>query len=363
MMKKSDIQTHSNMGAAWMYFVVHFLVEVVCFYLLSSINGNLMFLGLAAIIYDAMAFVPQGIIGAMHDANPKFKPGPIGYMLLISGFLMYFLGVAANADNNIPLFWLALILLCLGNCGLHISGAELTLRVSNGKMSHSAIFVGGGSFGLVTGKLLAQYGINFWWVALASVLILPLVLLAENYKKTSSKDSINCKNFNYARKDVSVAFIIAAAFIIVAVRAYMGYGIPTAWRKTVIQTILLYVFMGTGKCLGGVLIDKLGIYKTAIISIAGSVPFLLFGNNIMEISLIGIMFFSMTMAITLAVLVSVIKECPGGAFGITTIGLFLGTFPTFVFRVDGFAVNCVIILIASVICLILALKILPKEGK
>ena len=155
----------------------------------------------------------------------------------------------------------------------------------------------------------------------------------------------------------------SAAFIIVAVRAYMGYGIPTAWRKTVIQTILLYVFMGTGKCLGGVLIDKLGIYKTAIISIAGSVPFLLFGNNIMEISLIGIMFFSMTMAITLAVLVSVIKECPGGAFGITTIGLFLGTFPTFVFRVDGFAVNCVIILIASVICLILALKILPREGK
>lgn len=343
--------------AGWMYFVVHFLVEVVCFYLMTSINGDIMFLAMAGILYDAMAFVPQGIIGALHDINPKFKPGPIGYVLLIAGFLTYF----TLGTNSKPVFWIALVLLCMGNCGLHVSGAELTLRVGNGKVAPSSIFVGGGAFGVVTGKLLAQYGVGYLWVALISILIVPLILIAEGYRDKASAESVNCKNFNYARKDVPVALVIAAAFIIVAVRAYMGYGIPTAWRKTVLQTILLYVFMGTGKCLGGVLIDRIGIFRTAVISIAGSVPFLLCGNNIMEISLIGIMFFSMTMAITLAVLVSVIKECPGGAFGITTIGLFVGTFPTFMFKVDDFFINCVIILISSTICFLLALKILPRE--
>lgn len=316
-----------------------------------------MFLAMAGILYDAMAFVPQGIIGALHDINPKFKPGPIGYVLLIAGFLTYF----TLGTNSKPVFWIALVLLCMGNCGLHVSGAELTLRVGNGKVAPSSIFVGGGAFGVVTGKLLAQYGVGYLWVALISILIVPLILIAEGYRDKASAESVNCKNFNYARKDVPVALVIAAAFIIVAVRAYMGYGIPTAWRKTVLQTILLYVFMGTGKCLGGVLIDRIGIFRTAVISIAGSVPFLLCGNNIMEISLIGIMFFSMTMAITLAVLVSVIKECPGGAFGITTIGLFVGTFPTFMFKVDDFFINCVIILISSTICFLLALKILPRE--
>ena len=59
--------------------------------------------------------------------------------------------------------YISLVMLCLGNCFIHIAGAECTLRYSNGKMAHSAIFVAGGSFGVVTGKILASY-LNYKYI-------------------------------------------------------------------------------------------------------------------------------------------------------------------------------------------------------
>ena len=61
----------------------------------------------------------------------------------------------------------------------------------------------------------------------------------------------------------------------------------------------------------------------AIISTLCALPFLIIGDNLMLVSIIGVMFFSMTMAITLGLLVSALKKAPGLAFGLTTIGLFL----------------------------------------
>ena len=107
----------------------------------------------------------------------------------------------------------------------------------------------------------------------------------------------------------------------------------------------------------------IGVRKTAIISIVGALPFLLFGDKVMLVSLIGIMMFSMTMAITLGILVSTLKKTPGLAFGLTTIGLFLGTAPIFFFKFTTVLSNCILITILTVICLIMALKIIPKEAK
>ena len=117
------------------------------------------------------------------------------------------------------------------------------------------------------------------------------------------------------------------------------------------QTFLLFSSMGIGKCLGGIISDLIGIKKTAFLSILLSIPFLLFGDNYMIISLIGVMFFSMTMSITLAILVSVLKKTPGLAFGLTTIGLFLGTLPIFFFKFTTTISNCLIILIILLVLL------------
>lgn len=81
----------------------------------------------------------------------------------------------------------------------------------------------------------------------------------------------------------------------------------------------------------------------------------------MIVSLIGVMFFSMTMAITLGILVSVLQKTPGLAFGFTTIGLFLGTAPIFFFKILDFKINILMIISLSLLCTFLLSKILNKE--
>ena len=127
------------------------------------------------------------------------------------------------------------------------------------------------------------------------------------------------------------------------------------------QTVALFAFMGVGKALGGILIDKIGIRKTIYISMLGAIPFLLSGNELMMVSLVGVMFFSMTMAITLAILVSTYRDNPGVAFGFTTVGLAIGAMPIFFFRITDLLLNDIIIVIMSIMCLYILLKVTKKE--
>ena len=333
----------------FLYFYIHFIVEIVCFFYLTRITGGAHFVWLIPFIYDGLAFVPQSIIGYISDKFPKLNMGIIGTLLLAISYLLFGLTKAS--------VFITLTILCLGNAFLHVAGAENTLRNSNGKLAPSAIFVAGGSFGVITGKLLAKSAINPLILLIPILSMIPFILLADCY---TTKDS-GCRKFNYVREDINPMIVVLIALLVVICRGYIGYGIPTSWNKTVIQTVIFYFTMGLGKALGGILSDKIGIRKLAISSTLLAIPFLCFGDDIMIVSIIGVMFFSMTMSITLAILVSVLKNTPGLAFGITTIGLFLGTVPIFFIRLT-MKINIILIIIVSVLCSIVLGYVLKKDG-
>lgn len=353
MYKLKKVLTSDNIETGYLYFYIHFITEVICFYVLSKLFGDDSFLWMCPFLYDALAFVPQSLIGYICDKYPKIKIGMIGIFLLIIGLITFSL-------NLLPGIYTEIIILCLGNACLHINGAEVTLRSSKGKLSHSAIFVSGGSFGVITGKIFALKHLSFWFLVFLGLTTIPFILLADYYRKNDHKDY--CKNYNYHNKKINNKLIILFAIIIVATRGYMGYGIPTSWNKTLIQTVLLYCTMGLGKALGGILSDIFGIKKVTMLSILFALPFLIIGDKLMIISLIGVLLFSMTMSITLGILVSVLKKTPGLAFGLTTIGLFLGTIPTFFFRFTSLLSNGIVIIILTILCLILALNIIDEGG-
>lgn len=343
-----------NLISGTLYFYIHFVTEVVCFYVLYCYVGDRPALWLLFLAYDMLAFVPQGVIGYINDKYPKLNLSSIGLVLLIFALIL-----SKTQINN----YVSLIILCLGNCFVHVNGAEVTLRSAKGKLSGSAIFVAGGSFGVVTGRLLSTSSVSV--VAFIALLLSAIVLavIAQRYIPQDIPYNTQCQPFNYANNKLPVYSVIIMAFIIVAVRGYMGYGIPTSWNKTVIQTILLYVFMGIGKALGGVLSDIFGCKKTALISTIIATPLIMIGDNHMIISLVGVMFFSMTMAITLGVLVSVLPTKPGLAFGITTTGLFVGTAPIFFVKfVDKFA-NCIMLAVLSIICVVCILIAIRGDDK
>ena len=344
-----SVLKEDNITCGYLYFYIHFVVEVVCFYYLSKVS-NSPIVWIVPFLYDAFAFVPQSIMGYISDKYPKLKMSYLGMALLFIGvFLMSFFSV----NKFILLFFIT-----IGNAFVHVGGAENTLRNSKGKLSHSAIFVSGGSFGVITGRLLAKTMMPTWILLILILTAIPFILYADTFSKKEN----NCDKFNYVKKSINPSIVIILAVLVVIVRGYMGYGLPTTWNKSTLQTVYLFCIMGLGKALGGILSDIFGIRKVAILSTLLAIPFLIIGDNLMIISLIGVMFFSMTMSITLGILVSILKKTPGLAFGLTTIGLFLGTASIFFIDIINPTLNIILICVLSILCSCTLGFILKKEG-
>ena len=341
---------NSGNCAGIMYFYVHFVTEALCFYFLSRVIGDNLILWLVPFLYDGLAFVPQMLFGAISDRFEKMPFGLIGILLMAIGLILF---------GKIPVL-LATVLIAIGNACVHVNGAEVTLRSSGGKITPAAVFVSGGSFGVITGKLLADC-VPVWPIALLAVTAIPVIIVAEKYRIKTRHLKAPCRNFKTANLELPIWLITLGAVFVVMVRGFVGYSIPTAWNKTVFQMVMLFVFMGVGKALGGILVDRIGIRKTTFISMIGAIPFLVFGNELMMVSLIGVMFFSMTMAITLSILVSAYLKNPGLAFGFTTVGLALGSLPVFFFRITELWINGIIVIVASIICFYVLLKITKRR--
>ena len=333
-----------------LYFLIHFLVEITSFYILTS-YFNSPFIWEISLLYDFSAFVPQGFFGYLRDKGIYVNFAFIGtVMTSLSLVMMYF-------DLNA---FLVIAMVAIGNCLVHIHGAEITLRSSSGKISPSAVFVSGGSFGLVIGKLLSLHSVSAPWVLIMNLISFLPIFIAERLKEKDGRE--NLEKYCFQNEKIKSSVVVILAVFVVMVRAYMGYGIPTSWVKTELQTVALFFFMGIGKALGGFLTDKLGIRMTAVISTVGALPFMVFGSNVMLVSLIGVMFFSMTMAVTLALIVSCLRNHPGVAFGFTTVGLFLGTLPFFFFRIDSVLVNDIIISLLTLPCVAI-LFVICRRGQ
>ena len=336
--------------AGVLFGLVHFAVEISSFYVISSYveYEHIWLLGL---LFDFVAFVPQGLFGFIYDKKRKIQFGVVGTVLMSASIVMF----NFEADPFAVVF-----VLTAGNAMIHLYAAELTLRGSKGKMTPSALFVSGGSFGVITGKILAVYNVPVLYIIVVNALSLVIILIIDTLVDANDESSL--EKYNYSNEKAGHIAIIILSVIVVTVRSYMGYGIPTAWNKTVLQNIALFCCMGIGKAAGGMLIDAIGIRKTAFISTLCAMPLLMFGNSRMYVSLLGVMMFSMTMAVTLALLVSEMKKTPGIAFGLTTIGLFLGLVPVFFYRIYSLMLNCIIVGILSIVSMIILLFICRKEN-
>ena len=327
------------------YAYVHFAIEVSCFFFLYSRFDASPLWWMLAFLYDALAFVPQSFFGLLADHHPRVPYGIIGCATVLLMLLL-------------PLRGVGLVILALGNALTHIDGAEQTLHTSGGRITPTGLFVGGGSFGVITGQLLGRYMPTQIWIpvvilALALIGLLYITLFCATISRpwhcpiTSSRSHIA---------------IVLMAFIAVTVRAYIAYAIPTDWNKTTQQAILLFVVMGIGKIGGGILSDRWGHYRTAWISSLLSLPLLLFGNTHMLLSLIGVGLFSMTMPITIAILVNCFPSRPCFAFGITTVGLFCGTLPAFFIQPKTLQQHQVTVLVLIILALCALLFCLEKRS-
>lgn len=329
------MKTNEKKLLPWAYFLVHGLTEVVCFSILYDKFG----LGLSfmvAIVYDYFAFATQGLIGQLNNVFRKVDIASIGVVLMAISLF-----ITDSEDETVALVGIGV--LALGNAFLHEAGAIATTICSEGKLFPSALFVGGGSFGLIIGQTLGAAGVSRY-VLLAMMVIIEVLVLATN-KMWLTEGPI--PRFALVKEEKADWMIILAAFAVTAVRSFIGYAIPISWKKELWQSFLLFFIMGIGKAAGGYLADKYGAKRVGVWSSLLSIPFLLVGNKIMWISIIGVFLFSLTMSITFGMLLSVIKNNPGLAFGVTTLALFVGMLPVLLLGSFGTTINSVLVVFLS----------------
>ena len=345
------------------YFFIHFSVEVLCFYVLGSLFTE--FAGdkwIAYLVFDAVAFTTQPFIGTLAEAHPKLRIGIPGSVLLLTGAALALI----FRTDFVPKL-LGIVLFTLGNACLHISGALATGRASEGRLSEPAIFVGGGSFGVITGSILASKEAPFWVAFIPAAVSVFLVIATDRRLRNRYGD----RTFDFAAVPVkhnivrerSAFLTVIIMFLIVVARGYIGYGIPTGWKTLDVHTVLLFVFMGIGKVLGGVLSDLFGAGKVGFVSCIVALPVLLLSDGYMWPSLVGIALFSMTMAITLGGLFSVMKYTPGVAFGVTTVALFIGSLPVFFSALPSQQVCNILNVVMSVLSFVGILYCIKGEKK
>ena len=324
-----------------LWFFIHFALEVICFQFYGRYFGSLETAALMALLYDIFAFFPQFFIGGLAERVPRLPVGMLGAIMVLLG------GAGAFCHAGI-LRTTGFFVLSLGNAFVHVGGAKATLFSCKDKIAPSAVFVSGGSFGVVTGKLLGASDKTFLIGFVTMLVGGVLIYFADRICERAGESYPDIK---MADKRRNTAVVIMFAFFVVSVRGLMSYSIPTAWNKTALQTFCLFSMMGIGKGLGGILSDKFGAKKTALVSTVLSLPLLIIGGNVMWVSLIGVALFSMTMASTLGILVSAAPKHPLMAYGVTTTGLLVGTIPAFYPPVKNFISQISFLAVLTLVCI------------
>ena len=323
-----------------LWFLIHFGLEVICFQFYGFCFGDPVLAAVMALIYDIIAFFPQFLIGTASQKHPKLPLGKLGAVLVL-------LGASTAFFEPTGLHIAGLIVLSAGNAFVHVGGAEATLYTCRDRIAPSAVFIAGGAFGVVTGRLLGTRCDSVLAGMAAMLCAACLIVYADKLRKDCKRTLPTVRMANPER---SLPAVILLAFFVVTVRGLLAYGLPTSWNQTPTDLVLLFCMMGTGKAAGGICSDLFGARKTALLSSACSVPLLLLGDDHMVVSLIGIALFSMTTASTLGILVSATPEMPLTAYGMTTLGLLLGTVPTMFPGVTEFLSQGWVLTVLSALC-------------
>lgn len=290
---------------------------------------NINAVAIGFLVYNVIAFGTQPIIGYFCDEHTKIPIGIIGCCFVLIGLLTMLLP------------FISLFLCAFGNACFHIGGGIDSLKLANGGIARSGIFVSTGAVGVVLGTALGQY-------ANATVFI-PFVLLMISlfllFKYTLNQDYSASSVFKTS-SSLHFSMIIAFSCFAIAIRAYAGGLIPTHWKSTQLLMLLPGFGACAGKAVGGYLGDRFGAKNIGVFSLLLSIPFICFGNGIVIFSIVGIVLFNMTMPITLCVIASKFPNNPGLAFGISTLALLFGSIPGFVFRISqNYAVFLLIALV------------------
>lgn len=336
----------NKIGFVSIYSLCHFIVDFVCaifiFGNLPHVSNTYSEFIFATIMYNFFAFAFQVPIGYILD---KFR---IYKYIAIIGLCLIGFGYLININNT---FVLATIV-GIGNALFHLEGGVNIYSISKRRAFLNGLFVAPGALGIFLGTIFCSKLITTYLpIILIIVAIFLLYLVQKNEVDKGLKNNIkgNFNNFN-------ITMIIILIGLSIIVRSIGGNAIIYTWKNGFILGLIYTLSIVIGKAFGGLLADKFGLIKVALISLTCSAICLLFGYNIHVFAYIGILLFNIPMSITLTILENALSKKIACAVGLNTMFLFLGYLICFI----DLTINNNFILIVSIILAMLSIYFAHK---
>ena len=355
----TDSSIQAFRGKLAIYSFSHFCVDFACGCLVTSRFWPFIDGVLAVILYNFFAFACQMPIGIIADKlNRNALVSSLGCLIVLAGVVI--------ASLNTHLLLASAVIAGIGNAMFHMGGGIDVLNVSKEKSGLLGIFVSPGALGLFLG---VAYGQTQGFVTLLPVglmVICAAVILGYQVFKEHTLSSQNVplsfRITSCVRKSLTIG-AIAALFIVVTLRSYVGLMQSFEWKSQWHWAIFLIAALVLGKALGGILSDKFGMRKTACVTL--SLAALLYAFSDFPIAgVLAVFCFNMTMPMTLWALSQIFTQAKGFAFGTLTCALFMGFMGTQLFDAPSLSYGwCgMIASILSGVLLLIGLKAVPKTN-
>lgn len=311
-----------NKRIVGIYSIIHFIVDLSCAILVSNLVTQKMGEGtnlfIAILLYNFFAFAIQLPIGIIADKiNKNAICSALGCLLVAIAFGFSSFGITSC------------IIAGIGNAMFHIGGGIDVLNISDKKATFSGVFVSTGAMGIFFGGKSASIGFNKYYIVI-SILLISAISLFWLYNKI--KDKVKNEKVIIPTINTNEILAIVCLIITVVIRGYVGLILSFEWKDNFILALISILAVVFGKMIGGVIGDKIGFMKISLISLIISAFLFIFAFNNSILGILAILFFNMTMPITLTALSNILFNNKGMAFGLLTVALFIGAVPVF-FRV------------------------------
>ncbi|MGB4660377.1 MAG: hypothetical protein WBI07_14465 [Mobilitalea sp.] len=308
--------SRTNAGMVLTYSVFHFIIDFSCAFLIYQFVYGADQWYLYLLLYNFCAFALQMPIGLIADKwNHNALCAAIGCVLVAFAY-----GFSASL--------LAIVIVAgIGNAMFHIGGGITVLNLSEKKAGALGLFVSPGAFGIYLGTVLGKQEVLAYGIPILVLLAAAGILLVLHFKKVKAFLSNNHEVSFEGVNSSKVLMTVGCLFTVVCLRSYAGMLMKFPWKAEGYWSITLICAVVLGKMSGGLIADRIGFRKASILSLGlAAVLFLISGYPLAGIA--AVLLFNMTMPITLWAIAKNLASAKGFAFGILTLGLFLGSIPT-----------------------------------
>ena len=297
------------------YTITHFLVDFACSFLMFCYLQHTSDWYLCVLLYNFCAFAMQMPLGILADVwNKNYFFAAVGCLFIALSFALI----------SYPLF--STIIAGVGNGMFHVGGGIDVLNLSGKKSVLLGIFISPGALGIYLGRVLSAEN-SFPLIVIIPALIIAAGIILAVCRGKGGKYSDNL-SFGLPKTNSFGRIKTISLFIVVFIRSFVGLSLNFQWANEGSWLLIIVICVVIGKAVGGILNDWIGAAKCASLSLCFS-SFLFLLPQFPFFGVLAVLFFNMTMPVTLFEITKIFPNAKGFAFGLLTFALFLGFLPVY----------------------------------